>query len=344
MGYRDFMSKTDDVVWLAYQLKDKLGSKISINKFGLYKEVLEGRYLLKGYDRGIDFNVLYSNNEFLSFNVGETCAWAKYEDKLFVLNEIKNAISCISRNDILLGEPTIFYNISEDEYKVPNLEYIYADRENAIKAFMDKTIFDDGVPEDLIVFDSVKEKEEFGIAKGYSYVTHDTQSKYSINIYAMLKNKSDIAEKELKNVMIENLDELFNNFNESLLEAYVTSNNDIAYIVAYIKNALSLAEEVELSIIIREDGKEIKRIKYKEGILVYYDCCCEFGECIMNTNYSYKDGIKFETKCDSSAYDLIEDVVRNELQNINVLKDVNNQYNIKSNDNLLKLVRRIGNK
>lgn len=40
MGYKDFVSKTEDVVRLAYQLKYELGDKISINKVGLCKEVL----------------------------------------------------------------------------------------------------------------------------------------------------------------------------------------------------------------------------------------------------------------------------------------------------------------
>lgn len=340
MGYKDFMSKTDDVVRLAFQLKYELGDKISINKMGLYKEFLEGHYNLDS-DRSIYFSILYSDKEFLRVSVGEASAYASsYEDKVLVLNELKNAISNIVRDGKKLGEPILFYNIRDEEYMIPHLEYIYADKENAIKMFQDKTVFDDGtVPEDLIVFDSVEKGEEFGIVKDYCYVTPDAKNRYSISICATLKNKSGIENEKLRNLIYENLNDLFN-VNSNFLSYY----NDISYIVSYIKNAFSLTEEQELSIIIKKDGKEIKRIRYMNGTLVYYDCYCEFGECIMNTNYSRKDGIKFETKCDVSAYDLIEDVVRNELQNINALKDVNNQYNIKSNNNLLKLVRRIGNK
>lgn len=350
MAHENFMSKTDDVVWLAYQLKNKLGDKISINKMGLYKEVLEGIYNLNGrsfYEGGsIYFGILYSDKEFLRIFVGEIgTSLSSYEDKVFVLNELKNAISSIIRDDVSLGEPSVFYNVRDEEYMIPHLEYVYADKENYIKSFQDKTIFDDGgVPEDVIIFDITKNNEEFGIAKSYSYITPDTQCRYSIGIYAMVKNKTDIEEREIRNLIIENLDELFNNFNESLLESYVTSNNDITYITAYIKNALSLVEEVELSINIKRNGKEIHNIRYVNGHLVKYESNSRLFEYNMNTNYSKKDGIKFETKCDVDAYDLIEDVVRNELQNINGLKNTSEQYNVKSNNNLLKLVRRMGNK
>ena len=48
MAYENFISKTEDVVWLAYKLKNELGDKVSINKFGLWKEVLEAKFCLKG--------------------------------------------------------------------------------------------------------------------------------------------------------------------------------------------------------------------------------------------------------------------------------------------------------
>lgn len=260
MACENFMSKTEDVVWLAYQLKNKLGDKISINKIGLYKEVLEGKYNLNGRDfyagGSIYFGILYSNKEFLRIFVGEIgTSLSSYEDKLVVLNELKNAISNIVRDGVSLGEPSVFYNVRDEEYMIPHLEYIYSDKENYIKSFEDKTIFDDGgVPEDVIIFDITKNNEEFVIAKSYSYITPDTQCRYSIGIYAMVKNKSDIEEREIRNLIIENLDELFNNFNESLLNSYVTSNNDITYITAYIKNALSFVEETELCIDIKRNG------------------------------------------------------------------------------------------
>ena len=350
MACENFMSKTEDVVWLAYQLKNKLGDKISINKIGLYKEVLTGIYNLNGRDfyagGSIYFGILYSDKEFLRIFVGEIgTSLSSYEDKVFVLNELKNAISSIVRDGVLLGEPSVFYNVRDGEYMIPHLEYIYADKENYIKSFQDKTIFDDGgVPEDVIIFDTVKESEEFGIAKSYSYITPDTQSRYSIGIYAMVKNKSDIEESEIRNLIIENLDELFNNFNESLLESYVTSNNDITYITAYIKNALSLVEEVELCIDIKRNGKEIHNIRYISGHLVKYESNSKLFEYNFNTIYDIRDGIKFGTNCALKASEIIEKGVQEELQKINNLRNINDKCNVKSNDNLLKLVKRIGNK
>ena len=349
MGCENFMSKTEDVVWLAYKLKNELGDKISINKVGLYKEVLEGIYNLNGrnfYEGGsIYFGILYSDKEFLRIFVGEIgTSLSSYEDKVFVLSELKNAIGNIVRNGVSLGEPSVFYNVRDEEHKVPHLEYIYADKENYIKSFQDKTIFDDGIPEDVIIFDSVKENDEFGIIEDYDYVTPDGKNRYSISIVARLKNKTDLDINELNSVMIENLDELFNNFSESLLESYVTYNNDISYLVTRVKKCLSLAEEMKLYVNIIRNGKEIHNIKYVNGHLVRYGSSSKLFEYNFNTIYDIKTGIKFDTNCALNASDIIEKGVSEELQKINNLRDINNKYNIKSNNNLLKLVRRMGNK
>ena len=348
MAYENFISKTEDVVWLAYKLKNELGDKVSINKFGLWKEVLEAKFCLKGYNRyeGIDFSVLYSDKEFLRISVGEIGAYrSSYEEKLTVLNELKNAISSIVRNGVSLGEPSVFYNVREDEYMIPHLEYIYADKEETIKAFQDKTIFvDGGIPEDVIVFDSGKESEEFGIVKDYCYVTSDEKNRYSINIYAMLKNISDIDEKELKNVIIENLDELFEDKLDNLFIDYACCDNDISYVVAGIKKVLSLAEEQELYIVIKKDGKEIYNIRYANGQFVKYESSMNLFGYNLNTCYDIRNGIKFDTNCALNVSEITIKGVQEELQKINNLRNINDKYVVKSNDNLLKLVRRIGNK
>lgn len=347
MGYKDFVSKPEDIVWLAYQLKNQLGDKISINKFGLYKEVLEGRYNLDGYDRGIDFEVLYSDKEFLSVGVGELYSWAKYEDKLFVLNELKTAIGNIVRDGVSLGEPTIFYNIKTGEHMAPNLEYVYADKNKAIKAFKDGTVFDDGdVPENVIVFKKQMEInnaiEQIEVFRNYSYMVPGSSNEYSISIYSMLENKSDIEKNDLKDVLIDNLDELFNGNN--LLSKYLTYNNDISYITAYIKNALSLAEELELNIVIKKDGNEIHNIRYVNDHFVEYKSCSKIFEYNLNTYYDVVNGIRFDTNCVLGASDVIEKGISMELKKINALRDNNIRGKVKSNNNLLKLVRRIGNR
>lgn len=347
MAYENFMSKTDDVVWLAYQLKNKLGGKISINKMGLYKEVLEGRYNLKGHDRGIDFGILYSDKEFLRVSVGEICTYtSSYEDKLSVLNELKNAISTIVRDGLPLGEPSVFYNVREDKYMIPHIEYIYADKEETIKAFQDKTIFDDGgIPEDVIILDSVKESEEFLLITGYSYGRPNVQSGYcGIRICARLKNKSDIETKKLRRILNDNLDDLFNDRYDNPFINYMCYNNDIAYVVACIKKNLYLAEEVKLSITIIGNGNDRCRVNYINGNLVKYESSSKLFEYNLNTCYDIKNGIMFNTNCILDTSDIVENGISTEIKRINELRDVVNKYNIKSNDNLLKLVRKMGNK
>lgn len=345
MGYKDFMSKPEDIVWIAYKLKNELGDKISINKFGLYKEVLEGKYNLKGYDWGIDFSVLYSDKEFLRIAVGETWVSARYEDKLFVLNEIRTAISNIVRDGVSLGEPSIFYNISDEKYMIPHLEYIYADKEETIRAFQNKTIFDDGgIPEDIIVFDSLKKGEEFAVSKTYSYITPSSSDKYGIGIYAMLENKSDIETMRLKRALVDNLNELFASDDNNLLSQYLTYNNDISYITAYIKNALSLVEELELYVVIRKDGDDIHYIRYVNDHLVEYKSNNKIFEYNLNTYYDIEKGISFDTNCVLGASDVIEKGVSMQLKKIKELRDDNIRGKVKSNNNLLKLVRRMGNR
>jgi len=345
MEYKDFMSKPEDIVWIAYKLKNEMGDKISINKYGLYKEVLEGKYNLEGYDWGIDFNILYSDKEFLRVSVGETWVSARYEDKLFVLNEIKSAISNIVRDGISLGEPTVFYNIKDEKDMIPYFEYIYADKEETINAFKNGTIFDDGgIPEDVIVFDSLKKGEEFAISKSYSYITPGSLDKYGIGIYAMLENKSNVETINLKRFLIDNLDELFSDKGNNLFDQYLTYNNDISYITSYIKNALSLTEELELYVVIRREGDDIQYIRYVNGHLVEYKSSSEIFEYNLNTYYDIENGIKFDTNCVLVASDVIEKGVSMELKKINALRDDNIRGKVKSDNNLLKLVRRMGNR
>lgn len=341
MGYKNFMSKTEDVVRLAYQLKYELGDKISINKIGLLKEVLEGKFRLKDSGRYIDFSILYSDKEFLRVSVGEVGAYASsYEEKVFVLNELKNAISTITRDGVSLGEPSVFYNVRDEKYKVPNLEYIFADKENYIKSFQDKTIFDDATVEDVVIFDLSKETGKFDIVKDYCYVTLDGKSRYSINIYAVLKNKSGMDDEELRNLIHLNLQELFNNDDNRFI-SYV-NYNAIVNLVVYIKRALSYVDEQQLIITIKKDGKNKHYISYMNGSLVKYESSSHLFECDFNTCYGIENGLRFDTNHPFEKQDIIKGFISKELEIINGLINIKN--NVKSNENLLKLVRRMGNK
>ena len=75
----DFKSKTEDIVWLAYKLVEKMGENVSINKFGLYQEILTGKYEVERSTlgpryNGIDFNIKYSaKNHKNSYNRRSVC-------------------------------------------------------------------------------------------------------------------------------------------------------------------------------------------------------------------------------------------------------------------------------
>lgn len=165
----NFESKTEDIVWLAYKLIQEMGKKISINKFGLYQETLTGKYevetsVLGPRYNGIDFNIKYSSNEFLTINVGEIYAYNKYEEKLKVLNEIYNVIRKINdKNGIAIGEPVAFYNICDGKNKTPHLDWVFCKKEEYVNELVNGTLFDDGVAEDLFLFGC--EVEEFKLKK-----------------------------------------------------------------------------------------------------------------------------------------------------------------------------------
>lgn len=347
MAYENFMSQMEDVIWLAYKLKFQLGSKISINQIGLYKEILEGKYHLKGCNRGIDFTILYSDKEFLRISVGEVNASTRYEDKLFVLNELKNAISSITRNGVSLGEPSVFYNVIDEQYKVPHLEYIYADKENYIKSFKDKTIFDDAIPEDVIVFDYLQEGRDVLIFEDYSYVEND--NKYIMEIRARLKNKSNIENQKLRALLIDNLEQLcycdYHHNRDTLLSEYADYNCDIRYIVDAIRDALSLTQESELLITITKNNNIKYFVSYKDGILLEYKSSVNSGVLEIDTSYNYDGGISFKTNCGvKKGYEFIKKHVSEELHRINELVNGNYKCMGKSNNNLLKLVRKMDNK
>jgi len=140
------------------------------------------------------------------------------------------------------------------------------------------------------------------------------------------------------------LNELFASDGNNLLSQYLTYNNDISYITAYIKNALSLVEELELYVVIRKDGDDIHYIRYVNDHLVEYKSNNKIFEYNLNTYYDIEKGISFDTNCVLGASDVIEKGVSMELKKIKDLRDDNIRGKVKSNNNLLKLVRRMGNR
>ena len=347
MKYKNFRAKKDDGFWLFNQIRNKLVNKVIINNLVCNEGIVNGRYLLKGYDNGIDFHISYSKEEFIRVSVGTSCTWAKYEDKVFVLNEIKNVISATIRDGVLLGEPTVFYNISQGIYKTPNLEYIYDDKENYIKSFQDKTIFGGIIiPEDVIVFDNNKKSRTMLIEKCYSYNKNYNGKKYSIIIEGVYENSTNIDNDKLRPLIEENFDYLFTTNHKKLcyiLDKYLSSYGDFSYVVGCIREASSYAKEVGLVVTIKEDDSIIDMVHYDDGILRNYSCKCNVGKCILYTEYDLTNGISFKTSCDVKNSDVIT-VAEYSLNQISKLKDCAKSRNVENNTNLLKLVKRMGNK
>ena len=78
------------------------------------------------------------------------------------------------------------------------------DKENYIKSFQDKTIFDDGgVPEDVIVFDGAEDKNSFIVKKAYYYGKEIYDRDYSIIINGKYINNIDVDNKTLESLILE---------------------------------------------------------------------------------------------------------------------------------------------
>lgn len=154
----NYISRTEDVKWLAYKLKDVLGSKISINKYGLNQEVLHGYYNEKGktWDREncIDFHIKYNRNVFLRIGTGEIHIRKSYDEKLAALKEIgKVIIDTETITDKKIGQPLAFYRAVSDDSIVPTLEWAFRNQEEYVEELKNGTIFDDATIENLIIID-----------------------------------------------------------------------------------------------------------------------------------------------------------------------------------------------
>ena len=167
----NYMSKAEDVEFLAHELVKVLGDKISINTFSLGQEVLSGKYL-KDKEKfikfnGIDFNIKYSKGEFLRINVGEIDLLKPYSEKYEAIIDLKNAISTISLNEQeKIGEPLAFYYIEENEHCIPYYEWAFQKQEEYISELENNTLFDDGtIIEGLTIFNKKPTTDEKRLLK-----------------------------------------------------------------------------------------------------------------------------------------------------------------------------------
>jgi len=157
----EYMSKTEDVVWLAYKLKAEMQLNVSINMFGLYNEVLTGKYypeVNKPFNY-IDFNIKYSKGEFLRINVGEIYILTPYEEKIEALKVITQALSKIKIDeDLKIELPDAFYEIKENGILIPYCEWAFANKDEYLSELKNNTMFDDADIENLIIFNEEIEK------------------------------------------------------------------------------------------------------------------------------------------------------------------------------------------
>lgn len=152
----NYISRTEDVKWLAYKLKNALDSKISINQYGLNQEVLHGYYdkeMCCRFDYfKLDFYVKYNRNYFLRIGVGENSFHKSYEEKLEALKDIGRVI--IDTESITgkqFGYPLAFYKAVFEDSVVPTLEWAFKNQEEYTEALKNGTLFDDAFVENLIV-------------------------------------------------------------------------------------------------------------------------------------------------------------------------------------------------
>ena len=167
----NYMSRAEDVEFLAHELIKVLGDKISINRFGLGQEVLSGEYLKDTTKfikfNGIDFNIKYSKGEFLRINVGEIHLLKPYSEKFEAIVDLKNAISNISLDEEeKIGEPLAFYYIQANDHYIPYYEWAFVKQEEYISELENNTLFDDGtVIEGLTIFNKKEPTEEKRLLK-----------------------------------------------------------------------------------------------------------------------------------------------------------------------------------
>ena len=160
----NYISKTEDVKWLAYKLKDALESKISINQYGLNQEVLHGYYdkeMCCRFDYfKLDFHIKYNRNYFLRLGIGEDSVGKSYQEKINALKDIgKVVINLESMVDKKIGPPLAFYNAVSEDSVVPTLEWAFRNQAEYIEELRNGTIFDDADIENLIIHPMQKIKQ-----------------------------------------------------------------------------------------------------------------------------------------------------------------------------------------
>lgn len=137
-------SKGEDVKWLAYEIKNKLGSKVSFNEFGIDNPILTGIYCNNGcrapyYGKdAVRFYIKFCKGYFLRIQIPEDCN--KEENILNAMSGLIDGISTIVVNGSYIGYPLALYETDS----CLTSEYSFKEIDKTIKDLKDNTFFDDG--------------------------------------------------------------------------------------------------------------------------------------------------------------------------------------------------------
>lgn len=143
-------SKSEDVMWLAQQLKNKLNQYVSFNKFGISNPVLTGVYCKNRSHapyyshEDVRFFIKFCKGEFLRIQISKGCNTNK--DIVNAMDALINTLSVIDIENKPIGFPLAIYETEEDLTS----EYAFKNIKETIKALKEGTFFDDGSISNLL--------------------------------------------------------------------------------------------------------------------------------------------------------------------------------------------------
>lgn len=146
---KEVFSRGEDCEWLAYQLKEQMGSLVSFNAFGIDNQILTGVYdkrRLGGpwYSREtVRFYIKFCKGEFLRIQIELSCN--DNENVISAMNELIKALVSIKQGDTLIGYPLAIYKTGD----YLTSEYAFKNKEEVIDKLKTNTMFDDGYIENL---------------------------------------------------------------------------------------------------------------------------------------------------------------------------------------------------
>lgn len=140
-------SKSEDVMWLALELKNKLDKYISFNSFGIDNPILTGVYSKNGSiapyytNKDVRFYIKFCRGEFLRIQISK--GNNKEKDVINAMDVLVDTLSSINN----VGCPLALYEIDE----ALTCEYAFKNIEETIEALKSGTFFDSGSISNLVI-------------------------------------------------------------------------------------------------------------------------------------------------------------------------------------------------